>query len=247
MMRHITTMTTTMKTMTMTDSASGFAPDFARSRRGSSLARRVATLALLLGALLWTLAAHAQSAPNPKAAPNDFVHAVAQQALTHLKADAQVRAGNTARVNELIDEYLLPYVDFERTTRLSAGRYWRQASPAQQMALMNAFRGTLIRTYSSALGNIDANTDIRVLPLRGQSGGDADTDDVVVHTQVFPNANAQPVAVDFRLIKKPAGWQIYDVNVEGIWLILNYRNQFAEQINRSGIDGLIAALSKPGS
>jgi len=207
-----------------------------------TIVQRVATLALLLGAALWTLCAQAQSAPNPKAAPNEFVAAVAQQALTYLKADEQVRAGNTARVNELIDEYLLPYVDFERTTRLSAGRYWRQASPAQQMALMNAFRGTLIRTYSSALGQIDASTDIRILPFRG----DAAAEDVVVHTQVLPKANAQPVAVDFRLIKKPAGWQIYDVNVEGIWLILNYRNQFAEQISRSGIDGLIQALSKPG-
>jgi len=183
--------------------------------------------------------------PNPQAAPNEFVAAVAQQALTKLKADEAARAGNTARVNELIDEYLLPYVDFERTTRLSAGRYWRQATPAQQMALMAAFRGTLIRTYGSALGNIDASTDIRILPFRGASGSEAT--DVVVHTQVLPKANAQPVAVDFRLIKNPVGWQIYDVNVEGIWLILNYRNQFAEQIHRSGIDGLIAALRKPGN
>jgi len=198
-------------------------------------------LALILGAALPVQAQPA--AINPQSAPNDFVAAVADQALTRLKADAEVRAGNTARVNELIDQYLLPYVDFERTTRLSAGRYWRQATPAQQRALVQAFRGTLIRTYSSALGDIDASTDIRILPFRG----DATQPDVVVHTQIFPKAGAQPVAVDFRLIKKPAGWQIYDVNVEGIWLILNYRNQFAEQINRSGIDGLIAALAKPGS
>jgi len=209
------------------------------------LLQRLAVWTVLLGTALWLLTAQAQPAaapppPNPKAAPNDFVHAVAQQALYQLKADAQVRAGNTARVNELIDEYLLPYVDFERTTRLSAGRYWRQATPAQQFALMNAFRGTLIRTYSSALGGIEASTEVRILPFRG----DASADDVVVHTQVLAKTNAQPVAVDFRLIKKTAGWQIYDVNVEGIWLILNYRNQFAEQISRSGIDGLIQALDK---
>jgi len=226
--------TTTGTTMTMINPA-------AVARR---LGQRAACCVLLLAAVLWMLSAQAQTAPpNAQGAPNDFIHAVALQALTHLKADEQVRAGNTARVNELIDQYLLPYVDFERTTRLSAGRYWRQASPAQQRALVQAFRGTLIRTYSSALGDVDASTDIRVLPFRGDASGD----DVVVHTQVFPKANAQPVAVDFRLIKKPVGWQIYDVNVEGIWLILNYRNQFAEQINRSGIDGLIAALGKPGA
>jgi len=234
------TITTTMKTTTMTTMN-----DLPRSivRRLAALAL---PLALLLGAAL-SVQVHAQQRPDsavdPKSLPNDFVAAVAQQALARLKTDEDVLAGNTARVNELIDQYLLPYVDFERTTRLSAGRYWRQASPAQQRALVAAFRGTLIRTYSSALGDIDASTDIRILPFRG----DTNVDDAVVHTQVFPKANAQPVAVDFRLIKKPAGWQIYDVNVEGIWLILNYRNQFAEQINRSGIDGLIAALAKPGS
>jgi len=236
------TTTTTMNTITTMNTTKDTTNPAAGRR-----AQRAAALALLFGAMLWLLSGllstQAQPIPDPKAAPNVFVDAVAQQALTKLKADAQMRAGSTARVNELIDEYLLPYVDFERTTRLSAGRYWRQASPAQQMALMNAFRGTLIRTYGSALGSIDASTNIRILPFRG----DANADDVVVHTQVTPSSNAQPVAVDFRLIKKPAGWQIYDVNVEGIWLILNYRNQFAEQINRSGIDGLIAALSKPGS
>jgi len=235
---------TTMSTITTGTTMTTIKPAAVARRLG----QRAACCAMLLVATLWMLSAQAQTAaPNAQGAPNDFIHAVAQQALTHLKADEQVRAGNTARVNELIDQYLLPYVDFERTTRLSAGRYWRQATPKQQRALVQAFRGTLIRTYSSALGDVDASTDIRILPFRGKSGGDASSDDVVVHTQVFPKANAQPVAVDFRLIKKPVGWQIYDVNVEGIWLILNYRNQFAEQINRSGIDGLIAALGKPAA
>jgi len=186
--------------------------------------------------------AQAQVRPDPQAAPDQFVSSVAEQALTALKGDAQARTGDLAHINRLIDQYLLPYVDFERTTRLAAGRHWRQASPQQQRDLSQAFRGTLIRTYSGALANIDQSASVRLLPFRG----DANADDVVVRSQILPKSNAQPVSVDYRLIKKPEGWQIYDVNVEGIWLIQNYRNQFADQIAKTGIDGLIQALNQTG-
>jgi len=62
---------------------------------------------------------------------------------------------------------------------------------------------------------------------------------------LITQANGQPVGVDYRLEKDPQqGWRIYDMNVEGIWLIQNYRNQFAQEINQSGIDGLIKALNQ---
>ena len=92
-----------------------------------------------------------QTTPNPNAAPNEFVQQVADQVLAALKADSSVRAGNTARVNQIVDELILPNVNFEKTTRLAAGRYWRQATPEQQAALVKAFRGTLGRSYSGAL------------------------------------------------------------------------------------------------
>lgn len=179
-------------------------------------------------------------AVNQQAAPNEFVQQVADQLLDVLKKDATLRSGNLARINQVVDQQLLPYVNFERTTRLAAGRNWRQATPEQQAALSQAFRGTLIRTYSGALTKVDQGTSVRLLPFRG----DPDADDVVVRSQIIPQANAQPVGVDYRLEKTPKGWLIYDLNVEGIWLIENYRNQFAQEINRSGIDGLIKALKK---
>ncbi|VFR83008.1 Uncharacterized ABC transporter, auxiliary component YrbC [plant metagenome] len=178
-------------------------------------------------------------AVNQQAAPNEFVQQVADQLLDVLKKDTTLRSGNLARINQVVDQQLLPYVNFERTTRLAAGRNWRQATPEQQAALSQAFRGTLIRTYSGALTKVDQGTSVRLLPFRG----DPNADDVVVRSQIIPQANAQPVGVDYRLEKTPKGWLIYDLNVEGIWLIENYRNQFAQEINRSGIDGLIKALN----
>jgi phospholipid transport system substrate-binding protein len=74
--------------------------------------------------------------------------------------------------------------------------------------------------------------------------GDAAASDVVVKSQVMQSSNTQPIALDYRLEKTADGWKIYDLNVENIWLIENYRNQFTQEINKSGIDGLIAALNK---
>ena len=185
-------------------------------------------------------ATHAQNKPDPNAAPNDFVQQVADQMLAALKSDSSVRAGNTARVNTLVDELILPNVNFEKTTRLAAGRYWRQATPEQQAALVKAFRGPLARAYSGAFTRVDEATTIKTLTFRGEPGAT----DAVVKSQVTQRANTQPIALDYRLEKTPEGWKIYDLNVENIWLIENYRNQFAQQISQNGIDGLIQALNQ---
>jgi hypothetical protein len=71
-----------------------------------------------------------------------------------------------------------------------------------------------------------------------------DATDLVVRSQVTQRANTQPIALDYRLEKTPQGWKIYDLNVENIWLIENYRNQFSQQITQNGIDGLIQALNQ---
>lgn len=176
---------------------------------------------------------------NPKAPPNEFVKAVADNALAALRADKKAKSGDLSRINALVDEYVLPYVDLEKTTRLSAGRYWRQATPEQQKELVEAFKGTLIRTYSGALEQADDVSEIKPLPFRG----DPNAQDVVVRTQLTQR-NGPPVNVDYRMENSPSGWKIYDLNVEGIWLIQNYRNQFAQQINQNGIDGLITALNQ---
>ena len=199
-------------------------------------------LLLLCGLLGLSHSSHAQTKPNPSASPNDFVQQVADQVLTALKADSSVRAGNTTRVNQIVDDLILPNVDFEKTTRLAAGRYWRQATPEQQAALVKAFRGTLGRAYSGAFARVDEATSVKVLPLRVEA--DAAATDIVVKSQVTQRANTQPIGLDYRLEKTQQGWKIYDLNVENIWLIENYRGQFAQQISQTGIDGLIQALNQ---
>ena len=186
-------------------------------------------------------AVQAQGAkPNPNGPPDQFVLAAANETLAVLRADDTIKSGDLNRINQVVDQHILPYVDFTKTTRLAAGRYWRQATPQQRTALAEAFRGTLIRTYSGALAKADSSTAVKLLPFRG----DAKADDVVVRSTITQSNNT-PVQVDYRLGKEGGqGWRIYDLNVEGIWLIENYRNQFAQQINQNGIDGLIKALNQ---
>ena len=202
-------------------------------------ARGLAAGLLLTASLLAAPLALAQKPVDAKAAPNDFVQTVADNALEAVKQDEAAKRGDLQRINQLVDELILPYVNFEKTTRLAAGRYWRQASPDQQQNLVEAFRGTLIRTYAGALANVDQVSQINIQPFRG----DPNADDVVVRSLITQN-NGPAVAVDYRLEKTPEGWKVYDINIENIWLIQNYRNQFAQQIQQSGIDGLIAALNQ---
>ena len=100
-------------------------------------------------------AAQAQTSVGAGKSPSDFVETVANDALNAVKQDQSVKAGDLARINKVINEYVLPYVNLEKTTRLAAGRYWRQATPQQQRELVEAFKGTLIRTYSGAFTRVD--------------------------------------------------------------------------------------------
>ena len=94
--------------------------------------------------------ANAQTQPDPNGPADKFVLAAADQALAVLKSDGAVKSGNTTRINQVVDQHILPYVNFQKTTRLAAGRYWRQANDKQKHDLAEAFRGTLVRTYSGA-------------------------------------------------------------------------------------------------
>ncbi|NYT84381.1 ABC transporter substrate-binding protein [Pusillimonas harenae] len=203
--------------------------------------RLMAAALLAISALVLSVPAMAQNKVDPQAAPNDFVQAVADNALEEVKKNKSVQSGDLSSINQVIDEFVLPYVNFEKTTRLAAGRHWRQATPQQKQDLVQAFKGTLIRTYSGALSNVDQQSTIKMMPFRG----DASADDVVVRS-ALTQSNGPAVNVDYRLEKTPQGWKIYDLNVENIWLIQNYRNQFAQQISQNGIDGLIAALNRSG-
>ncbi|WP_124078745.1 ABC transporter substrate-binding protein [Pigmentiphaga humi] len=202
--------------------------------------RRAWLAALFVGLVLAVAATQARAQAG--GAPEALVQKVTGEVLSAIKADASVQSGDPRRLLQLVDEKILPYVDFQKTTRLAAGRFWRQATPEQQGALVKEFRTTLVRTYSGAVSAVKQQTEVELRP----SHYAADATDVVVRTNIKQPAG-DPIPVDYRMEKEGGGWKIYDVNVMGVWLIENYRNQFSQQISQNGIDGLIKSLAERNS
>jgi len=196
---------------------------------------------ILIGAaLLANGAALAQApavAPSAAAAPEALVRDLSNEVLATIKADKALASGDVNRAQKLVDEKILPYVDFQKMTQLAVGRGWRQATPEQRAALTREFRILLVRTYSGALSQV-TDHEVQLRPYRAQP---ADTD-VLVRTSVVAS-RGDPIQLDYRLEKTDAGWKIYDVNILGVWLVENYKTQFASQINAGGVDGLIKTLA----
>lgn len=190
----------------------------------------IKSVATLLGAVIVMFAAGAASAQT---APDAVVKGMVDEVLGVIKSTKDRR-----QLSEVVDKKVLPNFDFQAMTRLAVGRAWRDASAAQQQALENAFRALLVTTYSQALSQSstgDASVDVRPAPVKPAD------DEVTVKTFV-KDSSRKPFAVDYRLAKAANGWKVYDVVVENLSLVTNYRSSFASEITKSGIDGLIKAL-----
>ena len=179
----------------------------------------------------------AEAVSRADMAPDALVQSVSTEVLDDIKADPALRSGDFDKLQKLIDDKVAPYVDFERMTRLSVGPGWRSATPEQRQALMREFRTYVVRTYSGALSRV-TDHQVKMRPFKAQS---TDTD-VIVRTLVAPS-NGDPIQLDYRLEKTPAGWKIYDVTILGVSMVETFRNSFASEVNQNGIDGLIKALA----
>jgi phospholipid transport system substrate-binding protein len=204
-------------------------PSWARLLRSLGLAA-----ALLAGAAL--PGARAADAPA-EGSPEAMILSVSTEVLDVIRSDKGVRSGDFERVQKLVDEKILPHVDFDKMTRLTVGRPWRGATAEQRSALIEQFRILLLRTYSGALAKV-TDEKVRLRPARAQEpGGDA-----IVRTQIVAT-HGDPIGIDYRLEKTDAGWKIYDLNILGVWLVENYKSEFLEPLNQGGVDNLIQTLS----
>jgi phospholipid transport system substrate-binding protein len=188
-------------------------------------------LIALLFAMLFASLALAQEAPDA------LVKRVTEEVLDIVRKDRDIQNGNTSRVLELVDAKVIPNFNFQHMTALALGKDWRKATPAQQKQLTAEFQTLLVRTYSNALtGYKNQKVVYKQFKMK-----DGDTD-VLVRTEV-DEPGRKPVQLDYSLEKLDAGWKVYDVNVAGISLVTNYREQFAQEVRSGGIDGLIQSLA----
>lgn len=194
---------------------------------------RSALSAFLLGfAMLGANGAMAEVAPDV------LVKTTAEDVLQIVKNDKDIQAGDQKKIFALAEEKILPNFNFERVCRLVLGKYWNQASKEQQEAFQSEFRSLLLRTYATALSKY-RNQKIEYKPLRANP---EDTK-VTVKTEVI-QPGGPPIAIDYSLEKFANGWKVYDIVIEGVSLVTNYRSQFSNEIRQSNLDGLIKKLAE---
>lgn len=212
-----------------------------RSRAAMQAVWTAVPLAFFAAALMFA------AAPKPAQAADEpaevLVEGLTNEVMAFLQANPALTGDNLDPLIALVDQKILPHMNFQRMTASSVGPGWRQATPEQRRRLETEFKLLLVRTYASAIVQLRDNK-VTVKPLRMNSG---DGKQAIVRMEVRGPKLAEPIMLDYRLEKTPGqgrGWKVYNINVLGVWLVETYRSQFAEEVGARGIDGLIAMLSE---
>jgi len=190
------------------------------------MTRRLAILvaALAIPAAFAAAAYAAEAVPGPS--PQELIETTARKLLEALDADRALAKKDPARVRKLVDEILLPHFDTDYSARLVLGKNWRNATEEQRKRFIAAFYQSLLRNYGSALAEFTADR-MQVLPFRG----DLSTGQATVRTQV-KRSNGTVVPVNYTLRATPEGWKAWDVTIEGISYVRNFRNDVGAEIDQ---------------
>lgn len=165
-----------------------------------------------------------------------FVRATTEEMVAALRANRAAIDADRGVLYHLVDQILLPRFDFERMSRSVLGRNWRSASEEQRKRFVEEFRKLLVRTYATALASY-RDEKISVFEARERERGE-----VAVRTEV-EQKGGPPIPIEYRLYRPDGGdWKVFDISIDGVSLVLNYRSTFAAEIRRGGMDGLISRL-----
>jgi phospholipid transport system substrate-binding protein len=196
------------------------------------MTNQITRLLLIAGLLCASFLARAEMEPD------ELARNTTSEVIRIVSVDKDLKKGNSKKVYDLVQAKILPHFDFEQMTKLAVATNWRQATSAQQSALIEQFQALLVRTYAASISSV-ADYKIDYKPLRLKPG---DTD-VTVNSEVS-KPGAPPIPIDYRMEKQGKDWKVYDVLVDNVSLVTVYRRSFASEVKRGGIDGLIQTLAK---
>ena len=171
-------------------------------------------------------------------APDELVRKTADDVISAIKSDKDIQNGNKQKIYQLAEEKILPSFDFERISRLVLGKAWRKATDQQKKQFKAEFRSLLLRTYSIALSKYK-DQGIEIKPMRMKPSDEI----VTVKTEIVQDG-AQPIKVNYALAKNEDSWLVFDIVIEGVSLVTNYRSQFSSEIRKGGMDSLNQKLAK---
>ncbi len=169
--------------------------------------------------------------------PQAVLRSTADRVLAELSERKAELEADPQKIYPLVQETILPHFDFRKMSQSALGRFWRNATDAQKEGVTIEFRQLLVRTYATALLGYTGQ-EIEYLPVNYKPG---DTN-VTIPTRIASDG-APPIPINYRLTLNDDKWLVYDVVIDGVSLVTNYRSQFAAEVRRGGIDGLISTLA----
>tara|TARA_B100000902_G_scaffold8793_1_gene11052 strand:+ start:2664 stop:3269 length:606 start_codon:yes stop_codon:yes gene_type:complete len=170
--------------------------------------------------------------------PDELVKKTAEDVIFAIKADEEIQKGNKEKIYQLAEDKILPNFDFERIARLVLGRAWRKTDDNQKKEFISEFRTLLLKTYAVALSKYK-DQEIKFKPTKI-----SDTDEIVIVKSEIIQGGGQPIKVNYALANNSGKWLVFDIVIEGVSLVTNYRSQFSTEIRKNGIDVLIDKLAK---
>lgn len=188
--------------------------------------------AALLG-VVFSLASAASTEDSAEA----LIKKTTEQVLEVLNKERDVIEKNPGRIYGIVDELIIPKFDFARMSQRVLGKYWQRATKDQQVRFQAQFQTLLVRTYATALREYSTQK-VEYLPARPRGDGE-----VSIRTQI-QQAGRPPIPIQYELYKNSDRWKIYDVSIDGVSLVINYRSTFATEIRNNGLDALIERLVK---
>jgi phospholipid transport system substrate-binding protein len=178
-------------------------------------------------------------AAQAEVAPEELVRKTADEILNEIKAHRDVYSQDYNKLYKMADEKVLLHFDFRRMSQWVLGRYWREATPEQRDRFTSEFRDLLVGTYSQALLNYK-DQRIEYLPVQRKP----DDTEVTVKTEVKQSGGQTDIPIYYSFYKNKDGeWKVYDITIEGVSLVTNYRSVYAGKIREKGMDALIAEIA----
>ncbi len=202
-----------------------------------SIVSRIQQLTLCL-ALSASAAVTEASAESPA---ETLVRETTTKVMDQLKLEQSRLAENPQIIYDLVDEYIAPHFDLNRMSRRVLGRYWRKADVAQRDRFIREFKTLLTRTYATALQQYSEET-VSFLPSRPRE----EKNEISVRTQINLT-DGPPIPITYEMYGNGESWKVYDVSIEGVSLVINYRATFAAEVRKGGLDGLIVRLEEHNS
>ena len=184
---------------------------------------------VLIGSLL--LASHVTSAAAGE--PLDKVHQTVDEVLTIVNNKALQPQERQTQIRQAV----LGRFGFEEMAQRSMAQHWRTLTPQQRQEFVELFTDLLQRSYMNRIENYKAGPQGVRYPKEDISG-----DQAVVHTEIMSERDPQPAMVDYHLLHKDGDWKVYDIVIEGVSLVNNYRTQFNTIMLKDSYAGLVKQM-----